>query len=127
MSRISIYPYVRSTQIFICPSDTIGQKQGESYGLSACVQGKSAAFFQETATKLMLAEERIIGSSGGDSTNDGYFYYDPAPTGTNDRLSQRHLGGSSVLFVDGHVKFQIVPDDDMTKKNILMLGGDSAC
>lgn len=121
-----IFPYIKSTQVFVCPSDTIAQKTGNTYSLSACVEKKSLASFQETARKLLIGEERTIGTGGGDSSNDGYLAYADTEAGTNDRLSKRHLEGSNVVFVDGHVKW-FRADDTMTKKNDMMLGGDSGC
>ena len=107
----SIYPYVKSSQIFVCPSDTIGQTTGDSYAINSCTlagtgpggQGKSLAAFDETSKWMLLGEESttaIDESLGTGSTNDGYFFEQQ-----DDNLSKRHLEGSNLLFLDGHVKF----------------------
>ncbi|MBW3636040.1 MAG: hypothetical protein KY445_06175 [Armatimonadetes bacterium] len=59
--------------------------------------GKSLAAFEETSIWMLMAEEgnhfdRNI------STNDGVF-------ATGDTISGRHLDGSNLLFIDGHVKW----------------------
>jgi len=107
----SIYPYIKSSQIFVCPSDTMGQTAGDTYAINSCVVAKDAtttagfifkpglslAAFQDTAQWMLLSEE---GGGTGDTTDDGYIsiaypnYY-----------AQRHFEGSNLLFLDGHVKY----------------------
>jgi prepilin-type N-terminal cleavage/methylation domain-containing protein/prepilin-type processing-associated H-X9-DG protein len=99
-SRGSIYPYLKSTQIFICPSDTNGQRQKQSYGYNGCVAGKSDAAFDEATKWSLIVEEAQPGDIAKTSTDDGYY----AAFG-NDRLSSRHLDGSNIAFLDGHVKW----------------------
>ena len=119
MSQGAVYPYIKSTQIFVCPSDTVGQSQGDSYAGNQCIfnasgaaipgynanfaSGKALASFDDTARTMMLAEE----TSGADastqgSTDDAYL-----TTGTpiGNAISGRHFDGSNVAFLDGHVKF----------------------
>ena len=114
MALGSIYPYVKSTQIYVCPSDTDGQSTGNSYAVNSCTvtsadagtglrSGKSLAAFDDTARWMLLGEEAgpdIDEKLGTGSTNDGYFFQQQSDT-----LSRRHLEGSNLLFMDGHVKF----------------------
>lgn len=111
----SLFPYTKNVQIFVCPSDTPGQRSGNSYSANECLftgrdsvnnlrLGKSLASFPETATIMMLGEEAYNATP-----TDPY----PATTSTDDahftlgnNISSRHLSGLNVLFLDGHVKFQ---------------------
>lgn len=103
----SIYPYIKSVQLFICPSDSIGQQQKQSYSINGCLTtgsspimyGKSIAAFDET-TKWALLVEETQSNLSKDSTDDGYF----AQFG-NDYISTRHMEGSNIAFLDGHVKW----------------------
>ena len=88
----------------MCPSDTTGQRSGNSYSINGCAlntavgnfaTGKSLAAFDETARWMMFSEEATIDNS----SDDGYQLI-----GAN-TFSDRHLEGSNVAFIDGHVKF----------------------
>jgi prepilin-type N-terminal cleavage/methylation domain-containing protein/prepilin-type processing-associated H-X9-DG protein len=109
----SIYPYVKNTQVYVCPDDTLGQKYGLSYAENSCLQnytpptgitsysGYSLAKHQNESGTLLLAEEDSIDTQHlHGSTNDGYFslFY-------NDGVSIRHTNGSNMLMLDGHVKW----------------------
>ncbi len=115
MSRSSLQPYLKSSQIFICPSDSVGQTSGDSYAGNQCVfnasgpaitgytagfaSGKSLAAFDDTTRYMLLAEETTgtDGSTQG-STDDAYLTI-------GNSISGRHFDGSNVAFLDGHVKF----------------------
>ena len=117
MSRGALFPYLKSTQIFVCPSDPIGQSSGDSYGANGCVfsatgapvsgytaavrAGKALAQFDETSKWSLLAEEADADGTG--STDDAYIVL-PAP-GNSNSYSTRHFDGSNLLFMDGHVKW----------------------
>lgn len=116
-ANASIYPYIKSSQIFVCPSDSIGQGAGDSYAINACVTSKdptgaanspynfrpglSLAAFEETAQWMLLSEEGGP-SAGADTTDDGYINIAVGNT-----LARRHFEGSNILFLDGHVKYFI--------------------
>lgn len=99
----SIQPYIKSAQVFICPSDSTGKTSGNSYAINGCVGtisggysvGKSWASFDETARWALLTEE----AAADGSTDDGYQLIGLNP------YSDRHLSGSNVAFLDGHVKW----------------------
>jgi prepilin-type N-terminal cleavage/methylation domain-containing protein/prepilin-type processing-associated H-X9-DG protein len=95
MGKGSIYPYVKSTQIFVCPSDTAGRLSGNSYALNSCTMtadagpgkdavsfaaGKSLAAFSSTSNMLYGAEEVLRWTLKQEamwktSTDDGYLQY----------------------------------------------------
>ncbi len=126
--RYTIQPYVKSTQIFTCPS-TIKPRAGiylapnsdgsngqsfpdaNNYGANESVIGNntpfSAAGINGVALLPMIADSsfylftdprRVINAN----FNTGNTY--AAPEAPDGKLS-RHLGGSNIAFADGHVKF----------------------
>jgi prepilin-type processing-associated H-X9-DG protein len=118
----ALFPYVKSTQIFVCPSDTVGQTSGNSYAANACAfqqgaggfrPGKSLASFESTALWMMLGEENSGFSNTQSSTDDGYMTI-------GNRFTNRHLEGSDVLFLDGHVKWY---RDEAIRSNNFFFGG----
>jgi prepilin-type N-terminal cleavage/methylation domain-containing protein/prepilin-type processing-associated H-X9-DG protein len=109
----SIYPYIKSSQIFVCPSDSGGGNTGNSYAVNSCVVAKTAvtspgfkmkpglalAAFDESASWMLLSEEGA--ATAPDSTDDGYIYV----AGATNRFANRHFEGVNILFLDGHVKY----------------------
>lgn len=109
VSRGSLYPYTKSTQIYVCPSDTQGQSSRLSYGINHCLTvfdsiapgvngGKLLPAFQSTSTTVMFGEEAFGGTGTLTSTDDGWW-------GSTAYMSVRHLEGGNVAFLDGHVKW----------------------
>lgn len=108
MGQSTLMPYVKSTQIWVCPSDSTGRTNGDSYASNSCAYGpldadfrrpgKSLAAFENTASWMLLSEERASVASG--TTDDGY-----QSLVANNQLSDRHLDGSNLAFLDGHVKW----------------------
>lgn len=109
MPQSTLTPYLKSVQIFVCPSDSAGQSSGLSYASNGCVNdanvvdgrraGKSLAAFEDTASWQLLGEE-----SGDEppaaSTDDGYINLQ-----VGNELSRRHAEGSNIAFLDSHVKW----------------------
>lgn len=109
VTKGSIYPYVKNSQIYICPSDPVAQTAGDSYAMNACVvekdrqtgagfnfkPGLALAAFSESSLWMLLSEE------GGtpDTTDDGYISL------IANQYAVRHFEGSNLLFLDGHVKY----------------------
>lgn len=97
----AIYPYVRSYQLFFCPSDTIHNSANAlstaniSYGYNYnWLINKSLASINYPAETLLL------GDTGLNVT--GYvIYYSSATYEPRDQ----HLSGCNFAFVDGHVKW----------------------
>ena len=101
----SLYAYVKSEQVYVCPSDSVGRTSGDSYAANECLfasstprTGKSLAAFDETPKWMLLAEESAATGDTTTSTDDAYL------TLTNG-ISARHLEGSNVAFLDSHVKW----------------------
>jgi prepilin-type processing-associated H-X9-DG protein len=112
VARGSVYSYVKNSQVYICPSDGRGRTSGLTYAMNGCLvsydrmtddgfgRGRALGEFAESARWMLLGEEDTFGS-----TNDGFFINITAPLVIDDTVSDRHLGGSNVLFLDGHVKW----------------------
>lgn len=112
-TRGSIYPYVKSKQVFQCPSDGVARTTGNSYAINQYVlergvigfrPGRSLAAFADTSTWALIGEETQSraksDSADDDSTNDAYLNTD-----LSDPISFRHGGGSVWCFLDGHAKW----------------------
>lgn len=108
MNRLQ--PYMKSTQIFVCPSETVATITGgittanTSYcynnlylsdsGNTASAGGVSLAAITNVAETVIFAE----------STNGTGTRYTCNPTGSNKPLDP-HLDGGNFAFVDGHAKW----------------------
>lgn len=111
-SQGSVFPYVKSTAVFVCPSDSEGGQMGDSYAINSCTTvqdniqphvGKALAAFDAPASFALLAEEACTPALWTGTTDDGNLWYGVA--GNGNVMSTRHAGGSNVAFVDGHVKW----------------------
>jgi len=111
-SQGSIFPYIKSTQIFVCPSDSTGATSRDSYAINSCVSAdgnatgqtgariaRNLAYFQETSKWMLLAEEGSP-TDNKKSTDDAFL-----SMGADNDITARHLDGSNVAFLDGHVKW----------------------
>ena len=109
----SIYTYVKSKAVFICPDDSPGQTAGNSYAYSSCAAqyspvgltnfyapGKALSQFDNPSGTLLLTEEAAGGAAG--TTNDAYFLFGI------DNISLRHTGGVNMLFSDSHAKYSLI-------------------
>jgi len=93
----AIYPYVKSTQIYVCPSTKDGSKKLLSYSMNCALAGINQAVVGSTAEMILLVDEDV-------TLNDG-FMWAVVDTQSTDALTQTHLGGGNLLLLDGHVKF----------------------
>ena len=89
MTQGGLYSFVKSTGVYVCPDDTVGQSSGvnggigDSYEANSCLftaststgftPGKSLAAFDNPSGIMLLCEENRGNSSSSDSANDGYF------------------------------------------------------
>jgi prepilin-type N-terminal cleavage/methylation domain-containing protein/prepilin-type processing-associated H-X9-DG protein len=102
----AIFPYIKNTQVYICPSDIYGASKKLSYAMNAaCSFRKLASSAQSSRTTLLIDE--------GPSLDDGYWIFNPSvPT---DLPSVVHLGTTNFVYLDGHVKArqfsQLTPED----------------
>jgi len=90
----AIYPYVKSSQIFVCPSDVNADAKKLSYSMPQLMDGIAIAAITSTSTKALLVDE-------GSSLNDGRL-----GNNTTDLVSLIHFDGGNVLFADGHAKWR---------------------
>jgi prepilin-type N-terminal cleavage/methylation domain-containing protein/prepilin-type processing-associated H-X9-DG protein len=115
VTRGTLFPYTKNTQIYICPSDPVGQKSGNSYTLSYGMWrgssppycfGRSLADIEQPSLHTMAVTGQ---ETEGGSADDGAGFMcfkgfsmieDTCTTGT------WHFGGDNVLYVDGHVKWE---------------------
>jgi prepilin-type N-terminal cleavage/methylation domain-containing protein/prepilin-type processing-associated H-X9-DG protein len=109
VTRGSIYPYVKSKGVYICPDDSKGQNNGESYSYnSLCTNGYgtplafglSLASFDQPSETMMLSEE---GGAFG-FTDDGFMLCNATD---ENNPTPRHTEGDNIAFVDGHVKWYL--------------------
>ncbi len=126
----SIYPFLKSTGVYVCPDDVSGSKAGDSYAISSCVAslnrvgnyriGKNISVFDNPSGTMLFCEEYARNAAEGGatgSTNDGYFS-GAAP----DHVNVRHRGGGNIAFIDGHAKYYIL--DTKGQPDTLDLGAD---
>lgn len=105
----SLWPFIKSAGVYRCPSDDVATRSGDTYAANGCAfdnttnnirVGKSLSAFDAPSSWLLLAEEDNTGNGmgGANSTDDGYM-------AISNKVSDRHLGGSNIAFLDGHVKW----------------------
>lgn len=147
----TLYPYVKNAQIFVCPSASLGTHLNV-YAINSCTlqnlssddpsffvpkrNGLSLAAFEETLRFGLLYEEAYCAtgfSSRHDATvagsDDGYyaakFEFDNSGDNWNTAgPSERHFGGSCVLFLDGHAKWLLA---SRIRNTDVARGGTGTC
>jgi len=102
----TLQPYLKSTQILQCPSETNGPAASGSYGagysdywMNGNVDGASQAELTSVASTILMGD----GENGGSN----YSINDTSTTAAaaTGLVAQRHLEGSNYAFADGHVKW----------------------
>jgi len=121
-----IYPYVKSVQVFVCPSDTLpaylpnyimnGAYSGITrsyYGISTGSGTTSMADIQSPSTSVMIWETGLGATSGTIESEYGMngvaFNIPRWPD-----CHVMHLGGMNMAFGDGHVKWMSIDSIDAT-------------
>jgi prepilin-type N-terminal cleavage/methylation domain-containing protein/prepilin-type processing-associated H-X9-DG protein len=122
-----IMPYVKSAQIFACPSSStapttitttptdppVSQGAYPNYGMNiktGAYNGISIASINNPAELLLIDDNGLAGAVTPISSSGGYYttWYDQADTGFANNVgipSPRHLEGTNVGYADGHVKW----------------------
>jgi prepilin-type N-terminal cleavage/methylation domain-containing protein/prepilin-type processing-associated H-X9-DG protein len=115
-TRGSLFPYVKSKAVFVCPSDSQALVSGNSYSINGCAvkieefgfaTGRNSSYFDEPASWVLFGEEAWAEDEDDfdasflsrESTPDAFMIF-PIKL-----VSTRHSGGSNASFVDGHAKF----------------------
>jgi len=100
-----IYPYVKNTQVYLCPSNQFSA-YGVNYGLANNASDANGNYityfgapqklarFKKPSESLMITEK---GAGGGDQ----YVLY----FNGNYACAMPHFDGGNICFVDGHVKW----------------------
>ena len=104
-----LYQNLESKAVFKCPTDRA--RNGNSFSMNARLAfptsptsipgfhlGKPEGIVRAASSTLLFLEEAAP-EHPELSSNDGYF--DPA----NDKITQRHRGGSNLAFCDSHVAY----------------------
>ncbi len=124
----TLQPYLKSTQIFQCPSETNGPELSYGqWGLSdywvnryicgwdynGAEKGISEAAINATVLTVLMGDgaKNDANTTCGDAGRPGYNCYDTIHTNAigNNQPQTRHLDGANYGFVDGHVKW-LAPD-----------------
>jgi prepilin-type N-terminal cleavage/methylation domain-containing protein len=114
VTRGSIYSYVKTPGVYVCPSDPHdGQSSANSpsylsYSMNqAFMIGGNSGYpasesdVQDPTETIMLLEESAKSSGAGKGLNDGCFY----PPPSDDLIADRHNKGGMYLLADTHAKW----------------------
>ena len=85
-----IYPYIKSEEIYHCPSLMATGSKGYGYAFNQYLSQKPLAILNNYATTVAIYE----------TSNPARNWFGPG-TGR----AYRHLDGSNIAFADGHVKW----------------------
>ena len=95
-----VYPYVKSTQVYLCPSDSNKARRLSYSANSQCFSTTTPTYLGKAIADATRPTETILLVDEGLSLNDGYFAFGSA----SDFPSIIHLDSANNLFLDGHVK-----------------------
>jgi len=91
----SLYPYIGSAKVYVCPSNADGEDKKLSYSMNCALGALGQSRIKNPTDVVLLVDEKYA--------NDGFFY--ARNTESTDQLTDDHNGGGNLLFVDGHVKY----------------------
>jgi len=113
-----IFPYVKSVQLFNCPSATRAWNGTSatvatdvSYGGNSELFGASGAAAISMAAVQYPAQTLMYADSDG--TTGPYFLYYGYSDGRH--VIDRHLDGTNIVFADGHVKWKKMMRDSLDR------------
>ena len=111
-----IYPYVKSTELFNCPSSENNWTGTAIPNLSRHVSyGINAAMIPSTGSAISIASvekpsETLLAADGA-GTFPYAVFQSAITTGNTRYISDRHLDGTNIVFADGHVKWKKLGQD----------------
>ena len=109
-----IYPYVKSVQVFTCPSATLAPEESPSYGYNRLISRVNVTTGGAPASPISLSEisfpaETIMildyNSTYGLYANGGDYLNFFLPVAARWPSTWPHLEGGNKVFTDGHVKW----------------------
>ena len=130
----TVQPYVKSTQLFKCPSNTADYNASPASGPFPAIPasyGMNQAFarYDEQATKIAGINEISTRILVGESLlGNAFMMFGNWNSGTQlvDNYWSRHLGTANYLFADGHVK-SLRPVATMSPTNMWGRFDDNTC
>lgn len=116
--EVKIYPYVKSLQVYVCPSDSdrvwLGNNQGTgqiSYGYNFVnLDFVNEAAIDKPSQMIMMADMQ-------GTVTYALYQFNSYTSGIRE-ISDRHLNGAVLNFVDGHVKWIKIARDSATDHTI---------
>ena len=109
----SIYPYVKNTQIYICPSRKSGSYTGCGYEMSLLCSAVALGSIDDVSGTCLLSEA---------DCDDGSTRVDPTTGLDGGAGAICHNGGSNVAFADGHAKWLSI--GNLSKASLYTLASD---
>jgi prepilin-type N-terminal cleavage/methylation domain-containing protein/prepilin-type processing-associated H-X9-DG protein len=115
----AIQPYIKSEQLFQCPSETVSPPTGATLFDRANLPGFTDYYYNfnlgDTSSAQLEYSANVVmsGDGVGDLLASNYWMQRPHPNG-----SERHLEGGNYLYADGHVKW--------SKRNAVLPGTPSS-
>ena len=119
-SRGSIYSYVKSKGVYVCPDDSTNQ--GNSYAINSLTNGITLNQFTAPAATILIVEE-ADGFGGGTDDGDDANCSNATP-GLTDAITKRHNNGAVYGMADGHAKYYITGKLDNTAAPGTTANGD---
>jgi prepilin-type processing-associated H-X9-DG protein len=116
-----VYPYVKSKQVFVCPSSFSDDVTRGNYGVNltvflyppstlkmSAVVAPASTYFITEAGNFLLYSSQAVSTTAAQYYLPGACTYNGTPTTAgypSDCWSARHLEGNNTVFGDGHVKW----------------------
>ena len=105
-----LWDYIKNEKCYVCPRDT--SKNSVSYALNRQAHFYKRNNIRRPSQKLLILEESGTQDGVAVYTNDGSFAYWIAK-GWRDYVRNWHGGGSVYGYVDGHVSWQKIEEQEV--------------